>query len=173
MKKISFIKSGGKELALHGDYLRFKDDESIKDIIISKIVSVSIENISGHYIKLFWATLGLFCSLISWYFLEESIFSTTVSILSLIGGMIFFASFFIMASYNQLTIKTSRLDITLEFSNFNRIKILEFKQNLLTTIAIKNGLLKSVGKRKKLLKYLKSKDFEMYEQLIKPIINSN
>ena len=65
MKKTSFIKSGDKELAIHGDYLRFKDDESIKDIVINKITSISVENINYQYSKLIWAALGFFTSIIS------------------------------------------------------------------------------------------------------------
>ena len=134
MKKISFVKSDSKELALHGDYLRFKDDDSIKDIIISKITSISIESIKGHHYKLAWAGLGFLISLIAWYFLEKSLFSTLLALFSLIGGTIYFVSFFILSTYNKLTIKTSRIDITLEYSNLNKNKILEFKKNLLHKI---------------------------------------
>ena len=134
MKKISFVKSGSKELALHGDYLRFKDDESIKDIIISKITSISIEKTKRHQYKLAWAGLGFLISLIAWYFLEESLFSTLLALFSLIGGTIYFVSFFILSTYNKLTIKTFRIDITLEYSNLNKNKILEFKKNLLHKI---------------------------------------
>ena len=131
MKKTSFIKSGDKELAIHGDYLRFKDDESIKDIVINKITSISVENINDQYSKLIWAALGFFTSIISWYLLEESIFSTIISILSLIGAVVFFISYFLLSLYRKFTIKTARIDIFLEFSSLDNYKILEFKKTLL------------------------------------------
>ena len=36
MKNRSFIKSGNKEIVLHGDLLRYKNEEEIKDIVIKK-----------------------------------------------------------------------------------------------------------------------------------------
>tara|TARA_Y100000768_G_C23961295_1_gene675515 strand:+ start:610 stop:1020 length:411 start_codon:yes stop_codon:yes gene_type:complete len=135
MDKISFVKSGNKELAIHGDYLRFKDDDSIKDIVVDKITSISIEGINNQYSKLLWAILGFLSSIISWYFLEESLLSTLVSILSLIGGLIFFISYFVFSFYSKITIKTSRIDIVLEFSELKKNKILEFKKTLLSKIS--------------------------------------
>ncbi|MBC78149.1 MAG: hypothetical protein CL745_00890 [Chloroflexi bacterium] len=135
MDKISFVKSGNKELAIHGDYLRFKDDDSIKDIVVDKITSISIEGLNNQYSKLLWAILGFLSSIISWYFLEESLLSTLVSILSLIGGLIFFISYFVFSFYSKITIKTSRIDIVLEFSELKKNKILEFKKTLLSKIS--------------------------------------
>jgi hypothetical protein len=135
MDKISFVKSGNKELVIHGDYLRFKDDESIKDIIVDKITSISIDGLKNQYSKLLWATLGFLSSLISWYFLEESLLSSIVSILSLIGGIIFFISYFVLTTYSKLTIKTSRLDIVIEFSDLRKNKFIEFKKTLLSKIS--------------------------------------
>ena len=135
MDKISFVKSGNKELVIHGDYLRFKDDESIKDIIVDKITSITIDGLNNQYSKLLWATLGFLSSLISWYFLEESLLSSIVSILSLIGGIIFFISYFVLTTYSKLTIKTSRLDIVIEFSDLRKNKFIEFKKTLLSKIS--------------------------------------
>jgi len=135
MDKISFVKSGNKELVIHGDYLRFKDDESIKDIIVDKITSISIDGLKNQYSKLLWATLGFLSSLISWYFLEESLLSSIVSILSLIGGIIFFISYFVLTTYSKLTIKTSRLDIVIEFSDLRKNNFIEFKKTLLSKIS--------------------------------------
>lgn len=135
MDKISFVKSGNKELVIHGDYLRFTDDESIKDIIVDKITSITIDGLNNQYSKLLWATLGFLSSLISWYFLEESLLSTIVSILSLIGGIIFFISYFVLTTYSKLTIRTSRLDIVLEFSDLRKNKFIEFKKTLLAKIS--------------------------------------
>jgi len=135
MDKISFVKSGNKELAIHGDYLRFKDDDSIKDIVVDKITSISVEGLNNQYSKLLWAILGFLSSIISWYFLEESLLSTLVSILSLIGGLIFFISYFVFSFYSKITIKTSRIDIVLEFSELKKNKILEFKKTLLSKIS--------------------------------------
>ena len=134
MKQTSFVKSGNKELAIHGDYLRFKENNSIRDIIVDKIISISIEADKSNYSKLIWAFLGFLSSVIAWYFLEESFFSTIIAVLCLIGGIIFFISYFILSTYSTLIIKTSRIDIIMEFSNLNSNKIFGFKKTLLSKI---------------------------------------
>ena len=68
MENRSFLKSGSKEIVLHGDLLRYKNEDEIKDIVVEKIDSISIENTKGIQSNLAWAFLGFIVSLISWYF---------------------------------------------------------------------------------------------------------
>ena len=131
MSKISFVRSGNKELAIYGDYLRFKDNESIKSVILSKINSILVEGVNNQYSKLLWSCLGFLTSIISWYFLEENLMSTLISIFSFIGGLIFFISYFILSSYLKMTIKTTSIDIVLEFPSHKKNMFLEFKRTLL------------------------------------------
>ena len=116
---------------LHGDLLRYKNEDEIKDIVVEKIDSISIENTKGIQSNLAWAFLGFIVSLISWYFLEESVLSTSIAIISMIAGLIFFGSYFLLSTYSTLVIKTSRLDISFEFSSINRRKVNEFRKILL------------------------------------------
>ena len=99
MEKRSFLKSGSKEIVLHGDLLRYKNEDEIKDIVVEKIDSISIENTKGIQSNLAWASLGFIVSLISWYFLDESVLSTSIAIISMIAGLIFLEVIF----YYQLT----------------------------------------------------------------------
>ncbi len=131
MSKISFVRSGNKELAIYGDYLRFKDNESIKSVILSKINSILVDGVNNQYSKLLWSCLGFLTSIISWYFLEENLMSTLISIFSFIGGLIFFISYFILSSYLKMTIKTTSIDIVLEFPSHKKNMFLEFKRTLL------------------------------------------
>ena len=131
MSKISFVRSGNKELAIYGDYLRFKDNESIKSVILSKINSILVDGVNNQYSKLLWSCLGFLTSIISWYFLEENLMSTLISIFSFIGGLIFFVSYFILSSYLKMTIKTTSIDIVLEFPSHKKNMFLEFKRTLL------------------------------------------
>ena len=131
MKKRSFLKSGSKEIVLHGDLLRYKNEDEIKDILVEKIDSISIENTKGLLSNLAWAFLGFIVSLISWYFLDESVLSTSIAIISMIAGLILFGSYFLLSTYSTLVIKTSRLDISFEFSSINRRKVNEFRKILL------------------------------------------
>ena len=131
MSKISFVRSGNKELAIYGDYLRFKDNESIKSVILSKINSILVDGVNNQYSKLLWSCLGFLTSIISWYFLEENLMSTLISIFSFIGGLIFFISYFILSSYLKMTIKTTSIDIVLEFPSYKKNMFLEFKRTLL------------------------------------------
>ena len=131
MEKRSFLKSGSKEIVLHGDLLRYKNEDEIKDIVVEKIDSISIENTKGIQSNLAWASLGFIVSLISWYFLDESVLSTSIAIISMIAGLIFFGSYFLLSNYSTLVIKTSRLDISFEFSSINRRKVNEFRKILL------------------------------------------
>ena len=131
MEKRSFLKSGSKEIVLHGDLLRYKNEDEIKDIVVEKIDSISIENTKGIQSNLAWAFLGFIVSLNSWYFLEESVLSTSIAIISMIAGLIFFGSYFLLSTYCTLVIKTSRLDISFEFSSINRRKVNEFRKILL------------------------------------------
>ena len=134
MEKRSFLKSGSKEIVLHGDLLRYKNEEEIKDIVIKKIDSISIENNKGIQSNLAWAILGFIVSIISWYFLDQSILSTSIAIISMIAGLIFFGSYFLLSTYSILVIKTARLDITIEFSSLNRRKVNEFRRILLARL---------------------------------------
>ncbi len=131
MEKRSFLKSGSKEIVLHGDLLRYKNEDEIKDILVEKIDSISIENTKGLLSNLAWAFLGFIVSLISWYFLDESVLSTSIAIISMIAGLILFGSYFLLSTYSTLVIKTSRLDISFEFSSINRRKVNEFRKILL------------------------------------------
>ena len=131
MEKRSFLKSGSKEIVLHGDLLRYKNEDEIKDIVVEKIDSISIENTKGLLSNLAWAFLGFIVSLISWYFLDESVLSTSIAIISMIAGLILFGSYFLLSTYSTLVIKTSRLDISFEFSSINRRKVNEFRKILL------------------------------------------
>ena len=131
MEKRSFLKSGSKEIVLHGDLLRYKNEDEIKDIVVEKIDSISIENTKGIQSNLAWASLGFIVSLISWYFLDESVLSTSIAIISMIAGLNFFGSYFLLSTYSTLVIKTSRLDISFEFSSINRRKVNEFRKILL------------------------------------------
>ncbi|MBA46508.1 MAG: hypothetical protein CL893_00290 [Dehalococcoidia bacterium] len=131
MSKISFVRSGNKELAIYGDYLRFKDNESIKSVILSKINSILVDGVNNQYSKLLWSCLGFLTSIISWYFLEENLMSNLISIFSFIGGLIFFVSYFILSSYLKMTIKTTSIDIVLEFPSHKKNMFLEFKRTLL------------------------------------------
>ncbi len=131
MSKISFVRSGNKELVIYGDYLRFKDNESIKSVILSKINSILVDGVNNQYSKLLWSCLGFLTSIISWYFLEENLMSTLISIFSFIGGLIFFISYFILSSYLKMTIKTTSIDIVLEFPSHKKNMFLEFKRTLL------------------------------------------
>jgi len=131
MEKRSFLKSGSKEIVLHGDLLRYKNEDEVKDIVVEKIDSISIENTKGIQSNLAWAFLGFIVSLISWYFLDESVLSTSIAIISMIAGLIFFGSYFLLSTYSTLVIKTSRLDISFEFSSINRRKVNEFRKILL------------------------------------------
>ena len=131
MSKISFVRSGNKELAIYGDYLRFKDNESIKSVILSKINSILVDGVNNQYSKLLWSCLGFLTSIISWYFLEENLMSTLISIFSFIGGLIFFISYFILSCYLKMTIKTTSIDIVLEFPSHKKNMFLEFKRTLL------------------------------------------
>ena len=131
MEKRSFLKSGSKEIVLHGDLLRYKNEDEIKDIVVEKIDSISIENTKGIQSNLAWAFLGFIVSLISWYFLDESVLSTSIAIISMIAGLILFGSYFLLSTYSTLVIKTSRLDISFEFSSINRRKVNDFRKILL------------------------------------------
>ncbi len=132
MQKNSFIKIGAKELAIHGDYLRFKNDEEENtELIIYKITSVSIQKIGNLYSKLGWAFLGFFCALVSWYFLEESLLSNLLSLLSLIGGIVYFLSYFIVSNYQEMLIKSPRQEINIEFPITKTNKVNMFKRELL------------------------------------------
>lgn len=131
MEKRSFLKSGSKEIVLHGDLLRYKNEDEIKDILVEKIDSISIENTKGLLSNLAWAFLGFIVSLISWYFLDESVLSTSIAIISMIAGLILFGSYFLLSTYSTLVIKTSRLDISFEFSSINRRKVNKFRKILL------------------------------------------
>ena len=131
MEKRSFLKSGSKEIVLHGDLLRYKNEDEVKDIVVEKIDSISIENTKGIQSNLAWASLGFIVSLISWYFLDESVLSTSIAIISMIAGLILFGSYFLLSTYSTLVIKTSRLDISFEFSSINRRKVNEFRKILL------------------------------------------
>jgi len=55
MEKRSFLKSGSKEIVLHGDLLRYKNEDEVKDIVVEKIDSISIENTKGIQSNLAWA----------------------------------------------------------------------------------------------------------------------
>ena len=131
MEKRSFLKSGSKEIVLHGDLLRYRNEDEIKDIVVEKIESISIENTKGIQSNLAWAFLGFIVSLISWYFLDESVLSTSIAIISMIAGLILFGSYFLLSTYSTLVIKTSRLDISFEFSSINRRKVNEFRKIVL------------------------------------------
>ncbi|MQF85301.1 MAG: hypothetical protein FI730_05915 [SAR202 cluster bacterium] len=131
MGKRSFLKSGSKEIVLHGDLLRYRNEDEIKDIVVEKIDSISIENTKGIQSNLAWAFLGFIVSLISWYFLDESVLSTSIAIISMIAGLILFGSYFLLSTYSTLVIKTSRLDISFEFSSINRRKVNEFRKIVL------------------------------------------
>tara|TARA_B100001029_G_scaffold108997_1_gene90016 strand:- start:35903 stop:36310 length:408 start_codon:yes stop_codon:yes gene_type:complete len=131
MGKRSFLKSGSKEIVLHGDLLRYRNEDEIKDIVVEKIESISIENTKGIQSNLAWAFLGFIVSLISWYFLDESVLSTSIAIISMIAGLILFGSYFLLSTYSTLVIKTSRLDISFEFSSINRRKVNEFRKIVL------------------------------------------
>ena len=131
MGKRSFLKSGSKEIVLHGDLLRYRNEDEIKDIVVEKIDSISIENTKGLLSNLAWAFLGFIVSLISWYFLDESVLSTSIAIISMIAGLILFGSYFLLSTYSTLVIKTSRLDISFEFSSINRRKVNEFRKIVL------------------------------------------
>ena len=52
MEKRSFLKSGSKEIVLHGDLLRYKNEDEIKDIVVEKIDSISIETVSYTHLTL-------------------------------------------------------------------------------------------------------------------------
>ena len=41
MENRSFLKSGSKEIVLHGGLLRYKNEDEIKDIVVEKIDSIS------------------------------------------------------------------------------------------------------------------------------------
>ena len=114
--------------------MRYKNEEEIKDIVIKKIDSISIENNKGIQSNLAWAILGFIVSIISWYFLDLSILSTSIAIISMIAGLIFFGSYFLLSTYSILVIKTARLDITIEFSSLNRRKVNEFRRILLARL---------------------------------------
>ena len=134
MENRSFLKSGSKEIALHGKLLRYKNEDEIKDVVVEKIDSISIENTKGIQSNLGWAFLGFIVSLVSWYFLDESFLSTSIAIISMIAGLIFFGSYFLLSTYSTLVIKTARIDISFEFSSINRRKVNEFRKILLARI---------------------------------------
>ena len=78
---------------------KIQELREIKDIVVEKIDSISIENTKGIQSNLAWASLGFIVSLISWYFLDESVLSTSIAIISMIAGLIFLEVIF----YYQLT----------------------------------------------------------------------
>ena len=131
-KDQNFLRLGNKNLYIHGDFLRYKNEDSENiEILITKIVSISIEKLEGQYKNLIWATLGFILSVISWYFLENTLLSNLLCILSLIGGTVYLLSYFIFSNYLKLIIKTSRLDLYLEFPSQKKYSVNKFKKMLL------------------------------------------
>ena len=115
-KEQNFLNLGNKKLCLHGSYLRYKNSDSENiEFLISKITSISVKRLENQYKNLLWGFTGFFFSIVSWYFLDNSLLSNILSILSFFGGAFYFISYFIFSSYFKLVIATQRLDISLEF----------------------------------------------------------
>ena len=131
-KNQNFLRLGNKNLYIHGAFLRYKNDDSENiEILITKIVSISIEKLEGQYKNLIWAMLGFILFVISWYFLENTLLSNILCVLSLLGGTVYLLSYFIFSNYLKLIIKTSRLDLYLEFPSQKKYSVNKFKNLLL------------------------------------------